>query len=116
MVLRIRLARWGCTHTPFYRIVLASPLKARDAMPKEWLGTYNPISEGGYKMISLNAERIKYWLSVGAEPTERMEKLLSLCGMIPEKPMLKVSPEQKKEFEAIKKQRALDRLEKRKQK
>ncbi|KAL2396885.1 hypothetical protein ABEF93_004356 [Exophiala dermatitidis] len=109
MVLRIRLARFGTTRNPIYNIVLAQAKSARGKKPIEVLGTYNPIPqtplatphtpeffENGEKFvpkkikdIKLDTARTKYWLGVGAQPTEPVEKLLSLIGLIEPKPSLK---------------------------
>lgn len=78
MVLKLRLARWGARNNPFYGIVLAQQRAARDGKHLERLGTYNPIaSEDGVKHIELNCDRIKYWLGVGAQPTERVAWILA---------------------------------------
>lgn len=83
MVLKIRLARWGARNNPFYGIVLAQQRAARDGKHLERLGTYNPIpSEDGVKHVELNCDRIKYWLSVGAQPTERAAWLLAKVNQI----------------------------------
>lgn len=84
MVLKLRLARWGARNNPFYGIVLAHQRAARDGKHLERLGTYNPIaSQDGVKHIELNCDRIKYWLGVGAQPTERVAWILAkvcLCN------------------------------------
>lgn len=77
MVVRIRLARHGRRNLPFYNIVVANARTARNSKPIEKIGTYNPIPDReGNKMITLNFERAKYWLTVGAQPSEPVEKLL----------------------------------------
>lgn len=77
MVVRIRLARFGRRNLPFYHIVVANARTARNSKPIEKIGTYNPIpDETGNKMINLNFDRAKYWLTVGAQPSETVEKLL----------------------------------------
>lgn len=76
MVVRIRLARWGQIHRPFYRIVAADARAKRDGRFIEVLGTYNPLPhsrrEASHKIkrVCLNVDRIKYWISVGAQPTD----------------------------------------------
>ena len=78
MVVRIRLSRWGASHNPFYKIVAINAKSARDAKHFEDLGTYNPIADSnGVKHISLNVSRIKYWIGVGAQPSDRVHWLLS---------------------------------------
>lgn len=77
MVVRIRLARHGRRNLPFYHIVVANARTGRNAKPIEKIGTYNPLpDDAGNKMINLNFERVKYWLTVGAQPSETVEKLL----------------------------------------
>jgi len=78
MVVRLRLARWGRKGNPFYGIVAANARVARDKKHLEKLGTYNPLpDERGVKHIELDVERIKYWLSVGAQPSDRVAWLLA---------------------------------------
>ncbi|TPX63922.1 hypothetical protein SpCBS45565_g06241 [Spizellomyces sp. 'palustris'] len=87
MVVRIRLARWGASHNPFYGIVVANHRAPRDGKHLERVGTYNVIpDERGIKRIELNVERIKYWLGVGAQPTERVAWLLSKIDLMPPTP------------------------------
>ncbi len=107
MVLRIRLARFGTKRAPVYNIVLAQAKSARGKKPIEVLGTYDPIpriplaSPGDtplpaadgvstsasvatppkrYKDIKLDTARTKYWLGVGAQPTEPVAKLLNMVS------------------------------------
>lgn len=77
MVVRIRLARHGRRNLPFYHIVVANARTARNSKPIEKIGTYNPIpNSSGNKLVNLNFDRAKYWLTVGAQPSETVEKLL----------------------------------------
>jgi small subunit ribosomal protein S16 len=77
MVVRIRLARHGRRNLPYYHIVVANARTARNSKPLEQIGTFNPIpNETGQKAINLNFERAKYWLTVGAQPSEMVEKIL----------------------------------------
>lgn len=76
MVVRIRLARHGRRNLPFYHIVVANARTGRNAKPIEKIGTFNPVAdESGNKMINLDFQRAKYWLTVGAQPSETVEKL-----------------------------------------
>ncbi|RUS21240.1 ribosomal protein S16 domain-containing protein [Endogone sp. FLAS-F59071] len=78
MVVRIRLARCGRVNAPYYHIVIANARAARDGKHIEKVGTYNPIPDAqGVKHIDLNIDRIKYWLTVGAQPSEPVGKLLA---------------------------------------
>ncbi|QIW99901.1 hypothetical protein AMS68_005419 [Peltaster fructicola] len=96
MVLKIRLARVATPggskrHRPIYNIVLAQARTARDSKPMEVLGTYDPIpktpvgSEPGarkQKDIKLDVSRAKYWLGVGAQPTDTAWRILAMIGLL----------------------------------
>jgi len=69
----IRLTRMGRNKKPFYRIVVTDSRKRRDSGWIESLGYYNPVSEP--KVLKLDEERYNYWLSVGAKPSEKVNKL-----------------------------------------
>lgn len=73
-MVRIRLQRFGKPHRPFYRIVAIDSRKPRDSVPIEILGTYDPILKN--ENVKLKTDRIKYWLSVGAQPTETVRDIL----------------------------------------
>ncbi len=82
MVVRIRLARFGVRNDPHYRINVAHSFARRDGKFLEHLGVYHPRPDnpahGSAKRVSLNFERARHWLSLGAEPTKRVEFLLGL--------------------------------------
>lgn len=81
-MLKLRMARRGTTNRPFYHIVAADSRKPRDGNYLEKLGTYNPLlAHTDPARLTLNTERIKYWLSVGAQPSERIAKLLAQNGI-----------------------------------
>ncbi|CAG8526012.1 8329_t:CDS:2 [Funneliformis mosseae] len=81
MVVRIRLARHGVRNRPFYHIVVANARAPRDGKHIEKVGLYDPIpNKQGIKNIELNADKIKYWLSVGAQPSDTVASLLSKSG------------------------------------
>eukprot|EP00629_Pelagomonadales_sp_RCC1024_P018066 CAMPEP_0119288844 /NCGR_PEP_ID=MMETSP1329-20130426/37962_1 /TAXON_ID=114041 /ORGANISM="Genus nov. species nov., Strain RCC1024" /LENGTH=145 /DNA_ID=CAMNT_0007289627 /DNA_START=143 /DNA_END=577 /DNA_ORIENTATION=+ len=87
MVVRIRLARWGRKHRPFYRIVVADARAPRDGRFIERVGTYDPLpGRDGVKEVRLRSERIRYWLSCGAQPTSKVAWLLGKAGVLPEQP------------------------------
>ena len=95
MSVSLRLSRGGTKKRPFYRIVAADVRSPRDGRFIERLGTYNPMkSKDNPERINLNIDRIKYWLSVGAKPTDRVAKFLSLEKIVP-KP--KVHPQTKQD-------------------
>ncbi|KAH7853677.1 hypothetical protein Vadar_005415 [Vaccinium darrowii] len=67
MVVRLRLARFGCQNKPFYRVMAADSRSPRDGKDLEVLGYYNPLpGQDGGKRMGLKFDRAKYWLSVGA--------------------------------------------------
>lgn len=83
----MRLQRAGQRHKPFYRIVTCLRKAPRDGKHFEVVGTYNPIPDiDGNKQVTLNVERIKHWLCHGAEPSERVAKLLDLAELCPPPP------------------------------
>ena len=82
MALKIRLARGGTKKRPFYRIVVAEASSPRDGRYVERVGTYNPMVPKEHdQRMSLNSERIKFWLEKGAKPTERVQKMLATAGL-----------------------------------
>ncbi len=84
MSLKIRLARGGAKKRPFYRIVVAENTSPRDGKFVERIGSYNPLLEkDSSERLVVNAERAKYWMSVGATPTDRVTKLLSEVNIVP---------------------------------
>lgn len=87
MSLKIRLARGGANKRPFYSIVVADTRMPRDGRFKEKLGTYNPMLPREHEeRIRLNTERIQYWLSHGAQPTDRVARFLAERDLIKAKP------------------------------
>ena len=82
MSVSLRLSRGGSKKRPFFRIVAADVRAPRDGRYIERLGTYNPMREkDDPERVNLNLERIKYWLSVGAKPTERVTGFLAKEGL-----------------------------------
>ena len=83
MALAIRLSRGGRKAKPFYRIVVADKRMPRDGRYIEKLGTYNPLlDDQNEQRVQLVEERIKYWLSQGAKPSERVAIFLGKAGLI----------------------------------
>jgi small subunit ribosomal protein S16 len=74
-LLAIRLMRMGAKKRPSYRVVVKEKLSKRDGAYLENLGTYNPIGKEGAE-VKLNAERVEYWLSRGAQPTDTVRRLI----------------------------------------
>ncbi len=84
MALKIRLARQGRKKAPFYAVVVADARAPRDGNFIEKLGTYDPRqAKDSGKRVTLNAERINYWISVGAQPTERVSFFMGAAGLAP---------------------------------
>ena len=73
----IRLSRGGAKKRPFYTIVVADKREARDGRCIERLGYFNPIAAGKEVRLHLNKERAQYWISQGAQPSDRVQKLLN---------------------------------------
>ncbi len=80
-MVRLRLKRFGTRHKPFYRIVAIDKRSPRDGEAIERLGYYDPCHKDESKQINLNAERINYWLGVGAQPTHTVAGLLKKNGI-----------------------------------
>ena len=91
-MLKIRLTRMGAKKAPFYRLVVTDSRVARDGKCIENLGTYNPMVEPAE--IKLNEERVKYWLSVGAQMTDTAKELITLQGIIEKTPYRAPKPKQ----------------------
>ncbi|PWA39715.1 ribosomal protein S16 family protein [Artemisia annua] len=84
-----RLARLGCRNRPFYRVMAADSRSPRDGKHIEVLGYYNPLpGQDGGKRMGLNFDRVKYWLSVGAQPSDPVQRLLFRAGLLPPPPMV----------------------------
>ena len=78
----LRLARGGAKKRPFYRIVAADSRKPRDGQFIEKLGTFNPLMpKDSPARVVLDLERAKHWLSVGAQPSDRVNRLLVNAGI-----------------------------------
>src|SRR5512146_1208679 len=87
MGLKIRMARGGAKKRPFYSIVLADSRSPRDGKFIEKLGTYNPmLPQDHAERLVLKEARIKHWLTMGAQPTDRCAKFFADAGYIPARP------------------------------
>lgn len=87
MSLKIRLARGGTKKRPFYRIVVADVRAPRDGRFIEKLGTFNPLlPKESEDRVNMDEDRIKHWLSVGARPTDRVNRFLDAAGIMERKP------------------------------
>lgn len=78
-MLKLRLTRMGAKGRPHYRIVVQEARSKRDGRFVENLGHYNPLTEPS--TIVVNADRVRYWLSVGAQPTDSVASLLKRAGV-----------------------------------
>lgn len=76
MAVRIRMKRMGRTHRPFYRICIMDQRAARDAEAIEEVGTYDPMVKDKSKRVVMKLDRIEYWMSVGAQPSDRVANLM----------------------------------------
>ena len=72
----IRLSRGGAKKRPFYTVVVTDSRNRRDGRYIERLGFFNPIASGQDVRLSLNQERVQYWLGVGAQPSDRVSSLI----------------------------------------
>jgi small subunit ribosomal protein S16 len=92
MSLKIRLARGGAKKRPFYSIVIADSRSPRDGRFIEKVGTYNPMLDRGHAdRVTLKEERLRHWLGVGAQPSDRVARFLGEAGLI-EKPAQRETP------------------------
>jgi small subunit ribosomal protein S16 len=92
MALKIRLARGGAKKRPFYSIVVADARSPRDGRFIEKIGTYNPMLDKGHaERLVLKEERIKHWLGVGAQPTDRVARFFGDAGILG-KPEIRETP------------------------
>src|ERR1700750_2097456 len=82
MSVSIRLSRGGSKKRPYYRIVVANSTAPRDGAYLEKVGTYKPmLPKDDEKRVILDTERAKHWLSVGAQPTDRVARFLDAAGV-----------------------------------
>ena len=86
MAMKIRLARGGSKKRPFYRIVAADSRMPRDGRYIEKLGTYNPLlPKDSEERVKMDMDRVKYWLGEGAQPTDRISRMLEAAGVLEKK-------------------------------
>lgn len=76
MAVRIRMKMHGRKHRPFFRICVIDQRKARDGRPIEEIGHYDPMVRDKSKRVTLDLERVNYWVSVGAQPSEKVAVLI----------------------------------------
>ena len=82
MAVSIRLSRGGAKKRPYYRIVVSDSRSPRDGKYLEQIGTYNPmLPKDSGERVKLNEDRARHWLSVGAQPTDRVARFLDTAGI-----------------------------------
>ena len=83
MSLKIRLARGGSAHRPYYRIVIADSRSPRDGKFIDRVGSYNPLlAKGDAKRVVIEVEKVKEWMAKGALPTDRVARFLAAAGLM----------------------------------
>lgn len=83
MSLKIRLARGGSKHRPYYNVVIADSRFARDGRFIEKIGSYNPLlGKADEKRVQIDMEKAKEWLAKGALPTDRVARFLGTAGLV----------------------------------
>jgi len=80
MAVKLRLKRMGAKKAPFYRIVVADSRSPRDGKTIDLIGTYNPLTTPAE--VKIDEEKVKYWLSNGAIPTDTVRNILSKNGTL----------------------------------
>ena len=84
MAMKIRLARGGTKKRPHYAIVASDARMPRDGRFLEKLGTYDPLlAKDDENRVKMNMERVQHWLSLGAQPTDRIARMLEAAGVLP---------------------------------
>ena len=107
MSLKIRLARIGAKKQAYYRLVVADARAPRDGRFIEKLGTYNPrVARDHKEHLNLNEERIKHWVGVGAQPTDRVQRLLSKLGLAKEPAVHKQTKQDKPRPKTVERMKA----------
>jgi small subunit ribosomal protein S16 len=81
MSLKLRLARAGTKKRPYYHIVVADARSPRDGRFIEKIGTYAPLLQDAERRVTIVTERAQHWLSVGAQPTDRVLRFLDAAGL-----------------------------------
>ena len=94
----IRLSRAGTKKRPYYRIVVTNSRSARDSNFIERIGSYNPLLENeSDKRVVIDQERAKYWLSVGAQMSDRVHLFFNKAGLVTTKPAQRAARKSKKD-------------------
>jgi small subunit ribosomal protein S16 len=94
----IRLSRAGTKKRPYYRIVVTNSRSPRDSKFIEKIGTYEPLlADDNQKRVTINTERAKHWLSVGAQLSDRVHLFFNKAGLVDTKPAFKPVRKSKKD-------------------
>lgn len=80
----IRLSRGGAKNRPFYHVVVTDSRSSRDGRYIERVGFFNPLARGGEQRLVLDSERVQYWKANGAQPTDRVAKLIKDAAKVAE--------------------------------
>ena len=82
MAVSLRLSRGGSKKRPYYKVVVANSRAPRDGAYLEQVGTYNPLlAKDDANRVRLVEDRVRYWLGVGAQPTDRVARMLDKAGI-----------------------------------
>lgn len=95
-MVKLRFKRIGRRHRNEFRLCVMDARSPRDGKTIEEIGTYHPQAKDDTKQFSYNAERVKYWLSVGAQPSETLHDLLAKAGVVAPLAHRKTAPKAKK--------------------
>ncbi len=101
-MVRIRMTRTGRKNRPFYRIQVLDGRTRRDGAAIEQIGWYNPLEKDAAKQINLDEERAKYWISVGAQPSDTIRDMFAKRNLIKTAPWEKVRTRERAIVEAAK--------------
>lgn len=94
-MVRLRLQRFGRRNRPFYRLNAIEKRNRRNGKVLEQLGWYDPIATDPEKQLKLEGERISYWLSMGAQPSETVADMLAKNDLLPPKMLAKWEEDRK---------------------
>jgi small subunit ribosomal protein S16 len=110
MSVKMRLARGGAKKKPYYYIVIANHTAPRDGRYIEQIGTFDPmLKKDDPNRVKLDLERAKHWLSVGAQPTDRVARFLDANGLMKRTPsnnVVKMLPKKKAQERTAAKEKA----------
>jgi small subunit ribosomal protein S16 len=91
-MVKIRLSRGGAKKRPFYQIVVADIRRSRDGRNIERIGFFDPCAQGGAERLRLDRARAEHWLKQGAQPTERVAKLIKEAAKLADSAPAEAAP------------------------